>query len=254
MRVDILTIFPVYFENPLSLSLFEIAQERGALQVWVHDLRDYTNDPHRKVDDAPYGGGPGMVMKPESFYMGVFSVLGVESEAEAKERARIVLLTPQGKTFTQKLAEELAQESHIVFLCARYEGFDERVRELVTDEISIGDYVLAGGEGACLVILEALVRLIPGVVGEATSLVEESFSQGWLEYPQYTRPRTYRGRSVPDILLSGNHQKIVEWRRKEMLKRTLLRRPDLLKKIKLSKEEKEYLEELRQQLEKEMSS
>ncbi len=246
MKVDILTIFPNYFEDPLSLSLFKIAQEKGALQVQAHDLRGYTNDPHRQVDDAPYGGGPGMVMKPEPFYEGVFSVLGVESEAEAKEKARVVLLTPQGKTFTQKLAEELAQEPHLVFLCARYEGVDERVRELATDEISIGDYVLAGGEGACLVILEALVRLLPGVVGEATSLVEESFSQGLLEYPQYTRPQTYRGRSVPDVLLSGNHQKIAEWRRKETLKRTLLRRPDLLKKVKLSKEEQEYLEKLRQ--------
>jgi tRNA (guanine37-N1)-methyltransferase len=251
MKVDILTIFPTYFENPLSLSLFKIAQEKGALRIQTHDLRDFTDDPHRQVDDSPYGGGPGMVMKPGPFYEGVFSILGVRSENEAKEKARVILLTPQGKTFSQKLAEELAQESHLVFLCARYEGVDERVRELSTDEISIGDYVLAGGEGACLVILEALVRLLPGVVGEAASLVEESFSQGLLEYPQYTRPQTYRGRPVPDVLLSGNHQKIAEWRRKEALKRTFLRRPDLLKNIELSKEEREYLNNLRKQLEEE---
>lgn len=245
MKVDIVTIFPEFFQSPLLVGTLRIAQEKELLKVKVHDLRDFCKDPHRQVDDAPFGGGPGMVMKPEPFFEAVFSILKAESVEEAKKKARIILLTPQGRTLTQALCGELAKEKKLVMLCGRYEGIDERVRFLATDEISIGDYVLSGGEGAALVLLEAVSRLIPGVLGEKESLREESFSEGILEYPHFTRPREYRGLKVPDVLLSGDHRLIARWRRREALKRTLQRRPELLQKALLSDDDLKILEGLK---------
>ncbi len=249
MEIEVITIFPEYFQSSLSVGLLKIAQDKKLLKVNVHNLRDYTPLSHRKVDDEPYGGGPGMVMRPEPFFEAVFSILKVQSPKEAKEKAAIVLLSPSGKTFNQKLALEMAEEKRLVLLCGRYEGVDERVKELASYEISVGDYVLAGGEAAALVIVEAIARLIPGVVGSRESLVEESFSFDLLEYPQYTRPREYRGLKVPEVLISGNHQEIEKWRREKALEITLKKRPDLIKKAKLSKEDLKYLKKLKSKLE-----
>jgi tRNA (guanine37-N1)-methyltransferase len=246
VKVDIVTIFPEFFESPLSVGTLRIAQEKKLLEVKVHNLRDYCKDPHRQVDDSPFGGGPGMVMKPEPFFEAVLSILEVKNIEDAKRKARIILLTPQGKTLNQDLCSELAKEERLVMLCGRYEGIDERVRFSTTDEISIGDYVLSGGEGAALVLLESVSRLIPGVLGEKESLKEESFSGGILEYPQYTRPREYCGFKVPEILLSGDHKLIARWRRREALKRTLERRPDLIQKASLSEDDLKILEELKE--------
>lgn len=230
MKIDYITIFPEYFTTPLTQGQLRLAQDKGLVSFTVHNLRDYTDDPHRKVDDYPYGGGPGMVMKPEPFFKAVDTIAGAEDK-RAQGFARIILLTPQGRVFDQRLAQELAGEERLVFLCGRYEGIDERVREhLVTDEISLGDYIISGGEAAALVVTEAVVRLIPGVVGDELSVVDESFSQGLLEYPQYTRPSVFRGWQAPKILLGGNHQEIERWKKKQSLERTKKRRPDLLKK------------------------
>jgi len=237
MQIDIFTIFPQIFQSPLEQGMLRIAQERGLVKIFIHNLRDFTKDRHKQVDDEPYGGGAGMVMKPEPFFEGVESLAG--------ERGPIILLTPQGRILTQKIIKELAQEKRLILLCGRYEGVDERVREyLATDEISIGDYVLSGGEIPALVLVEGVSRLILGVLGEEYSLVEETFSQGLLEYPQYTRPGVYRGFSVPEILLSGDHQKIARWRRERSLERTFRRRPDLLKEAQLTEEDKKFLKKL----------
>lgn len=237
MHVDIFTIFPQIFQSPLEQGMLRIAQERGLVKVFIHNLRDFTQDRHKQVDDEPYGGGVGMVMKPEPFFEGVESLAG--------DQGPIILLTPQGRILTQKIIKELAQEKRLILLCGRYEGVDERVREyLATDEISIGDYVLSGGELPALVVVEGVSRLILGVLGKEYSLVEETFSQGLLEYPQYTRPDTYRGFSIPEILLSGDHQRIARWRRECSLERTFYRRPDLLKEAQLTKEDKKFLKKL----------
>ncbi len=239
MHCDIFTLFPGMFSGPLTESILKRAQERGLLSIALHNIRDATTDKHHVVDDYPYGGGAGMVMKPEPIFAAIEPVYN---------GGPIILLTPQGRLFSQQIAHELAQEPRLTLLCGHYEGIDERVIEhLVTDEISIGDYVLTGGELAAMVVIDAVARLIPGVVtGE--SIQEESHSNGLLEYPHFTRPPEFRGWPVPDVLLSGNHQQIARWRRKESLRRTRQRRPDLFAQLDLSsKLDKKLLEELEQE-------
>lgn len=233
-----MTLFPGIFQGPLQESILRRAQEKGIVQIFVHDLRNWTHDRHRTADDAPYGGGAGMVLKVEPV------VLAVEALSQGPETA-VVLLTPQGRLFNHAVAQELALLSHIVFLCGRYEGFDERVRLLLRpDEISIGDYVLTGGELPALVVIDAVIRLIPGVLGDEESAKQDSFYQGLLDYPHYTRPASFRGLRVPDVLLSGDHEKIRRWRRKEALRRTMKRRPDLLARAPLTDEDQRLLQEI----------
>jgi tRNA (guanine37-N1)-methyltransferase len=240
MIFDILTIFPEIFRSPLSESLLKKAQERGLIQVRTWNLRDFTVDRHRTTDDYPYGGGAGMVMKAEPIYRAVEEIKSKNPEA------RSVLLTPQGDRFHQGLAKELSGQKHWILICGRYEGLDERVRlGLVDREISIGDYILNGGEVPALVFMEVLSRYVPGFLGSDQSMEEESFSDGLLEYPQYTRPPVFRGMEVPEVLLSGNHAEIKRWRRRESLKRTYRRRPDLLEQAELSAEERGYLAEVK---------
>lgn len=245
MYFDIISLFPNYFDSPLRESILAKAQEKGLMRIRVHDLRTFTADKHHVTDDAPYGGGVGMVLKPEPVVEALEYVRGQGGSACA------VLLTPQGEPFSQRLAEELARQERVVLVCGRYEGVDERIREFVDREISLGDYVINGGEAAALVLVEAVGRLIPGVVGKLESTEGESFSTGLLEYPQYTRPRSFRGREVPETLVSGHHREIERWRLKESLKRTLLRRPDLLERRVFTPEEQELLEGIIQELRKE---
>jgi tRNA (guanine37-N1)-methyltransferase len=244
MRIDIVTIFPEAFA-PLRVGVLERAQERGVLVIKVWNLRDFATDRHRTVDDYPYGGGPGMVMKPEPFFAAVEAI-----EREAKGRGRVLLTSPQGRRFDQRMASELAREPHLVILCGRYEGVDERVvTGLGAEEVSVGDYVLTGGELAAMVIVDATARLVPGVVGDEASVREESFTSGLLDHPHYTRPAEFRGMKVPEVLLSGDHRAIARWRRKEALRRTLLRRPDLLERAELTEEDRRLLEEVRSEME-----
>ncbi len=244
MKCDVVTIFPDIFRAYFSEGVLGRALHREIIEVRVHDLRDYTTDKHRTVDDCPYGGGAGMVMKPEPFFDAV--------EAACLERTgrRVVMLSPAGYKFNQYKAEELSGETRrIVFLCGRYEAIDERVRiALVDDEISIGDYILTGGELAALVIIDAIARLIPGVLGDERSAEEDSFSSGILDYPHYTRPPVFRDMPVPEVLLSGNHREIWRWRRKEALRRTVERRPELLNRIRLSDEDFRLMSELRREV------
>ena len=227
MRIDVLTLFPEYFTGPLDASLLGKARAAGLLQVGVHDLRDWATDRHRTVDDVPYGGGAGMVLKPEPFFAAVESLYG-----SVESRPRTVVLTPRGAPLTQETVERLAAEPGMLILCGRYEGIDERVHAaLATDEISIGDYVLAGGEAAACVLVEAVTRLLPGVMGNDASVAEESFSRGLLEYPQYTRPAEFRGMNVPDVLRSGDHAAVDRWRREEAEARTRRVRPDLWERL-----------------------
>jgi tRNA (guanine37-N1)-methyltransferase len=222
VRIDIVTIFPAFFETPLEQALLGKARTKGICDIHLHDLRDHTTDKHRSVDDEPFGGGPGMVMRPEPWFAAIESL-------PQWQQARRVLLTPAGRRLDQRLVEEFAAEAHLVLMCGRYEGIDERVAEnLATDEVSIGDYVLGGGETAALVVVEAVTRLLPGVVGEPDSLVQDSFSAGILDHPHYTRPAEFRGLRVPDVLLGGHHAEIEAWRAAEARKRTAERRPDLL--------------------------
>lgn len=223
MRIDVLTLFPGYFEAPLEASLLGRARADGLLDVRVHDLRDWAVDRHRTVDDVPYGGGAGMVLKAEPFFAAVESLYG-----SVEARPRTIVLTPRGRRLSQPLVRELAGEPTLLLLCGRYEGIDERVHlALAHDEISIGDYVLAGGEAAACVLVEAVTRLLPGVMGNERSAADESFADGLLEYPQYTRPAEVRGLRVPDVLRSGDHSKVAQWRRTQALDRTRALRPDL---------------------------
>ena len=243
MKIDVLTIFPEAVRGGVDFSIIKRAQDKGIVSIAVHDIRDFAEDKHRTTDEQPYGGGAGMVMKPEPIFSAVESVV----DATAPEKTRIILTSPQGEVFSQDKAAELSALSHVVFICGRYEGVDERIRKrLVTEELSIGDYVLTGGELPALVMLAAIVRLIPGALGAEESVQEESFSEGLLEYPQYTRPAEFRNMSVPEVLLSGHHGEIAKWRRAQSLKRTLERRPDLLLKKDLSKEDRRILEQLRE--------
>jgi tRNA (guanine37-N1)-methyltransferase len=246
MRFDILTLFPEMFQGPLSTGLFQRAVSRGLVTVNLHNIRDYTHDRHHTVDDYPYGGGAGMVLKPEPVFEAVDS-LRSEMPPEQATTLPVILLTPQGRLFSQQVAGELSQYTHLALICGRYEGIDERVREhLVTDEISIGDYVLGGGELAAMVIVDAVIRLLPGVLGSEESTLDESHAAGLLEYPQYTRPPTYRDWSVPEILLSGNHAQIAGWRREQAIMRTLQRRPDMLDRAQLDSKEEHLIERLKQ--------
>jgi tRNA (guanine37-N1)-methyltransferase len=239
MRFDIITIFPAMIEQALAAGIVGRAIDRGTLNVKVHDLRAFTSDRHRVVDDVPYGGGPGMVLKPEP----IFRALD-EIEADGREAPTVILTSPQGTRFTQEVAQRLSQSKRLVLVCGRYEGVDERVRARVQEEVSIGDYVLSGGELAALVIVDAVARLVPGVVGDEQSVVEDSFSRGLLDFPQYTRPAELAGARVPDVLLSGNHAEIRRWRKREALARTFARRPDLLAGASLDEEEQKMLREL----------
>lgn len=221
MKVDVLTLFPAMFAGPMDESILKRAQETGRLELAVHNLRDWTHDRYRKVDDDPYGGGPGMVLKPEPIFE------AIEELTEAP--TQVVMLCPQGEPFRQAKARELAGHEHLLLLCGSYEGFDERVRSLVHHELSIGDYVLTNGALPAMVVIDAVTRLLPGVLGDDASSAEESFSEASLEYPQYTRPAEYRGLKVPEVLLSGNHAAVEAWRREQAAQRTAERRPDLLK-------------------------
>lgn len=244
LRIDIITIFPEMFKGPFDVSILKKAQDKGLVEIKVYNLRDFTEDKHKTVDDYPYGGGSGMVMKPEPIFRAVRSLKREDSE--------VILLSPSGDLFNQKIAEELSKKNHLILICGRYEGVDERVKSIITKEISIGDYVLTGGEIPAMVIVDAVVRLVPGVLGDPDSLREESFQWGILEYPQYTHPRDFEGMKVPDILLSGNHEKIRRWRRKEALRKTFLKRPDLLEKTNLTQEDLELLEEIKKELREEV--
>jgi tRNA (guanine37-N1)-methyltransferase len=256
MKLDIVTIFPAMIEQPLAAGVLGRAIARGTLDVKVHDLRAFTTDRHRVVDDVPYGGGPGMVLKPEPIFRALDAI-----EATRGRPAAVVMTSPQGTRFTQNEAQRLSHVAHIVFLCGRYEGVDERVRARVTEELSIGDYVLSGGELPALVLIDAIARLVPGVVGDGQSVAEDSFSRGLLDFPHYTRPAELslwhadRGDApdmsgesarVPDVLLSGNHAEIRRWRKQEALTRTLDRRPDLLAGASLDEEEQRILRDVRE--------
>jgi tRNA (guanine37-N1)-methyltransferase len=231
LRIDIITIFPEFFRDVIDYGIVKRAQTAGLVEIHSHDLRHWTNDKHRTVDDRPFGGGDGMVLKPEPIFAAVEALTGASKREEYPENTRVVLLSPQGKVFSQESAQTLADKAtRLVLLCGRYEGVDERVAgALVTDEISIGDYVLSGGEPAALVMVDAIVRLLPGALGSDTSAVFESFSEGLLDYPHYTRPPEFRGMKVPDVLLGGNHADIERWRREAALSKTRRNRPDLLK-------------------------
>jgi tRNA (guanine37-N1)-methyltransferase len=246
MKFDVVTIFPRMVRAGLEEGVVSRGIERGLLDVRVHDLRDHTTDRHRTVDDVPYGGGPGMVMKPEPLAKAVEAIRSERGTPDA-----VVLLSPQGRRFDQAEAERLGRLRHVALLCGRYEGMDERVRTLVaTEELSIGDYVLSGGELAALVVIDAVGRLIPGVVGDDQSVQEDSFSRGLLDYPHYTRPSEFNGLRVPDVLMSGHHGEVLRWRRKAALERTLERRPELLDVAALNDDERALLNEIRKEQEK----
>jgi tRNA (guanine37-N1)-methyltransferase len=230
MKIDVLTIFPEFFGQVFDFGIIRRAKLAGIVEINVHDIREFATDKHRMVDDRPFGGGDGMVLKPEPIFAAVEDLLGASDKAGYNEGTRIVLLTPQGRPLKQALSKELADETkRLVIICGRYEGVDERVNEaLVTDEISIGDYVLSGGEPAAVVLVDSVVRLLPGALGSETSAVNESFASGLLDYPHYTRPAEFRGMKVPDVLLNGNHAEIEKWRREKALEKTRAYRKDLL--------------------------
>ena len=241
MKIDVLTLFPRMFQGPLTESIIGKAIDKDLLQVNVMNFRDYTDNKHQNVDDYPYGGGAGMLLKAQP----IFAAIDAINEQAPETKKRVILLDPAGVPFTQSVAEELAEEEHLVFICGHYEGYDERIRTLVTDEISLGDYVLTGGELGAMVMIDATVRLLPEVLGNDQSAKTDSHSTGLLEHPQYTRPAEYRGMKVPDVIISGNHKKIKEWQDKESIRRTLERRPDMLENILLSAEQQKYLEEIK---------
>ncbi|MDP4097568.1 tRNA (guanosine(37)-N1)-methyltransferase TrmD [Paenibacillus sp. P96] len=267
MKVEVLTLFPEMFEGVFGASILGKAQEKGIVSLSAVNFRPYADNKHNTVDDTPYGGGGGMVLKPDPIFAAVEDLLEGQADKVSKEGEvtkseaqwtadeqpagtarppRIILMCPQGETFTQRKAEELAREEHLIFICGHYEGYDERIREhLVTDELSIGDYVLTGGELPAMTVIDSVVRLLPGVLGNETSAVADSFSTGLLEHPHYTRPLDFRGWKVPDILLSGHHANIEEWRRRESLRRTLERRPDLLDHADLTAKERQWIQSLR---------
>jgi tRNA (guanine37-N1)-methyltransferase len=246
MRFDVLTLFPGMFTGPLSESILKRAIQSGRISVVLHDIRAYAVDRHRTTDDAPYGGGAGMVMKPEPLAACIRAVLATPDgdAGEAAPKPPVILMTPDGEPFTQRIAAELATCPRLLLVCGRYEGVDERVREALIDrELSIGDYVLTGGELAAMIVIDAVARLVPGVI-DAESATEESFSDGLLEYPQYTRPAVWEGRPVPPVLVSGHHGEVAQWRRRERLRRTFARRPDLLARAMLTDADRAYLRTL----------
>lgn len=245
MQIDIMTLFPSMFDSPFSTGIFQRAKESGLVTINAHNFREWTHDRHHTVDDTVYGGGAGMVLKPEPLFEATEAVVSKIRESGWRSEIPVILLTPQGRLFGQKIAEEYSSRKYMILLCGEYEGVDERIRvHLATDEISIGDYVLSSGEIAAMVVINAVVRLIPGVLGSEESALHESHTNGLLEYPQYTRPASFRGWKVPEILLSGNHQEVNKWRREQSVIRTAIRRPDLLKKAKLTEKEKKLIENL----------
>ena len=231
LRFDIITIFPEFFREVIDCGILRRARNAGLVDITAHDLRQWTTDKHHVVDDRPFGGGDGMVLKPEPIFTAVEALTGASRREEFPAKTRVMLLSPQGQVFSQALAQEIAENTtHVVLICGRYEGVDERVAEaIVTDEISIGDYVLSGGEPAATVVIDAVVRLLPGALGSETSAVFESFTEGLLDHPQYTRPPEFRGMKVPEVLLSGNHAEIERWRKEAAIAKTRRKRPDLLK-------------------------
>lgn len=233
MRVDVLTIFPEMFRDPMSASMIGLARDRGILDFRAHDLRDWAHDRHRTTDDYPYGGGPGMVMKPEPLCEALDEIAVMSAE-----KPLVIFMSPGGVTFDQSLAHELAEQERMLLVCGRYEGFDQRALDRADLELSIGDYVLTGGELPAMVVIDAVARLLPGVLGDCESSVDESFANGLLEYPQYTRPAEYRGERVPEVLLSGNHARIDAWRREQSLRKTALVRPDLIDTESLTADER----------------
>jgi tRNA (guanine37-N1)-methyltransferase len=238
MRMDVLTLFPAMFEEVFAASILGKAKEKGIVSLQAVNFREYSNNKHNTVDDAPYGGGGGMVLKAEPIFAAVEALI-----TEGTSKPKVILMCPQGEPYTQRKAEQLAEESHLIFICGHYEGFDERIREhLVTDEISIGDYVLTGGELAAMVVIDSVARLLPGVLGNEMSAVTDSFSTGLLEYPHYTRPAKFREWEVPDVLISGHHINVANWRRKQSLRRTWQRRPELLTNVELTKEERQWIQ------------
>ncbi len=241
MQFEVFTLLPEVFPPYLESSILQRARQRGLIEVRLHNIRDWARDKHHTTDDMPYGGGGGMVMKPEPVFEAVESILGPEAGCP------VILLTPQGRVFSQTVARELAAHERVALICGRYEGVDERIRtRLVTDEISIGDYVLTGGELPALILIDAVTRLLPGALGDPTGADDDSHASGLLEYPHYTRPPEFRGVGVPEILLSGDHAKIDKWRREQSLLRTLQRRPDLLEKVELTEKEREFLKKTKQ--------
>ncbi|WP_190284925.1 tRNA (guanosine(37)-N1)-methyltransferase TrmD [Bacillus sp. S3] len=246
MQIDILTLFPEMFTGVLGQSILQKAAEKAAVNYNVVNFREFADNKHSTVDDYPYGGGAGMVLKPQPIFD---AVAALKKNGHGKQ-PRVILLCPQGERYEQRKAEELAKEDHLIFICGHYEGYDERIREhVVTDEISIGDYVLTGGELGAMVVVDSVVRLLPEVLGNQESHMKDSFSTGLLEHPHYTRPADFRGLKVPDVLLSGNHKLIEEWRNKEALRRTLHRRPDLFDKIELTPEQEKWLQEVKKDAE-----
>jgi len=242
MRFDVFSIFPEVIEPYLATSILQRAQERGLVEIGIHNIRDWTSDRHHVTDDEPYGGGGGMVMKAEPIFTAVESVLG------SPPTCPVILLTPQGRLFTQRVAEELAEQPRLALIAGRYEGVDERVRQhLVNDEISIGDYVLTGGELPALVLIDAITRLLPGALGDPLATTKDSHASGLLEHPHYTRPAEFRGWEVPEVLRSGDHRRIAQWRREQALRRTWLRRPDLLENLPLSPQDRDYLRHLKEE-------
>jgi tRNA (guanine37-N1)-methyltransferase len=242
VRIDIVTIFPDMFDGVVGSSIIGRARSQGIVEINLVDFRDYANNKHNTVDDTPYGGGGGMVLKPEPIFNAVESLI-----AEGK-RPRVILTCPQGQTYNQAKALEFAAEEHLIIVAGHYEGYDERIRQhLITDEVSVGDYVLTGGELPAMIIVDSVTRLLPGVLGNETSAVLDSFREGLLEYPHYTRPAEFRGWKVPDILMSGHHGNVERWRRKESIRRTLLRRPDLLQGLELSRDDAKLLAEVKRE-------
>ena len=243
MRIDILTLFPRMFDGPLGESIIGKAREKGLLDIRVSNFRDYSDNKHQTVDDYPYGGGAGMLLKVQPIHA---NLAAIEAE-QPIEKKRIILLDPAGKPFNQKMAEEFANEEQLIFICGHYEGYDERIRSLVTDEVSLGDYVLTGGELGAMVMIDATVRLLPDVLGNQTSAQTDSHSTGLLEHPQYTRPAEFAEMKVPEVLTNGNHKLIAEWQLKESLRRTYLRRPDMLEKLPLTPEMEKLLKEIKEE-------
>jgi tRNA (guanine37-N1)-methyltransferase len=240
MQFDVFTLFPSVFTPYLESSILQRAVEHGLIEVNLHDIRAWATDKHHTTDDAPYGGGGGMVMKPKPVFAAVETILGTTPDCP------VILLTPQGRPFTQTIAQEFSQQPHLALICGHYEGVDERIRQhLVTDEISIGDFVLTGGELPAMMVIDAVTRLIPGALGDPDGAADDSFASGLLEYPHYTRPEDFRGWRVPEVLLSGNHAEIAAWRRKQALMRTLQRRPDLLEKADLSEKDHRILNDIK---------
>ena len=240
MRIDVLTLFPRMFEGPLGESIIGKAREKGLLEINVSNFRDYSDNKHQTVDDYPYGGGAGMLLKVQPVYDNIKAI----EEATPETKKRVILLDPAGKPFDQKMAEEFSTEEHLVFICGHYEGYDERIRSLVTDEVSLGDYVLTGGELGAMVMIDATVRLLPEVLGNQTSAQTDSHSTGLLEHPQYTRPAAFKGMKVPEVLMNGNHKLIEQWQLKESLRRTYQRRPDMLETYPLTAEIQKLLKEI----------